>query len=126
MEAGMPISDNTKPLNLADLADISEELFMRTMGEIVVPNMRDNAEIAKAAVIQEIDAQDLIDSGRFRESIKSSVDLHNLDEMTIEVWSDAKSDQGFLYPVALEYGTVKMAARAPFRKSMIRMESVFR
>lgn len=100
------------------------ELFMKTMAEVIVPNMRDNAELAKAALIAEIDEQDLIDTGRFRVSIQSKANLENFDNMTIEVWSDAKSDQGYPYPLALEYGTVTMAPRAPFRKSAERLGRV--
>jgi len=111
-------------LTLPDIADMSLELFMRSMGEIVIPNMRDNAILAKAAVVAEIDEQNLIDTGRFRASIESRVDLHNLDKMEIEVWSEAKSDTGYPYPIVLEYGSSRVSPRAPFRKSILRMERV--
>lgn len=104
------------------------ELYEITLEKVLRPWTEDQlAPLIHDSVLAEIDEQRLIKTGAFRKSIMSAVyeDLH------VEVGTNPEDN--IFYAVFLEYGTgsrgefpndkaVGMAPRAPFRKSILRVE----
>lgn len=103
----------TKPLT-------GDEIFRLSMEKVVVPFTYKVAELVRDAVKDEILDQGLIDTGRFFNSIVYEVDD---DTLTIQVKSELEDFVGmYYYPAALEFGTSKMQPKAPFRKSIARVQ----
>lgn len=101
-------------------ADVALEF---TLNKVIRPFHTQIAEVAKDAVVEEIDSQGLIDTGQFRASIQSFSDVSDPNNMVAGAASvDCKSKEGYFYPFLLEFGGTKMPAFAPFRKSIFRVE----
>lgn len=112
---------------MTDFPQGADVMLEFTLNKVLKPFHEQIGELAKAAVVEEIDSQVLIDTGQFRASIQSFADVSDPNNMVAGAQSvDCKSPEGYYYPLALEFGTVKMAARAPFRNSIIRVERALR
>lgn len=97
-----------------------DDLFEMTMEHVLLPFTSKVATLVQSAVQAEIVDQDIIDTGRFLKSITAEV---NEEDLSIEVKPNLDYYIGmYYYPAALEFGTEKMAPRAPFRKSIGRVE----